>query len=48
MSFKEFSASHETPGKDAAAEKAKEALPANAPTTRPGQKPEVAAPAPKA
>ncbi len=47
MSFKKFSVSHETPGKDAAAEKSKEALPTNAPTTRPGQKPAVGAPAPK-
>ena len=47
MSFKKFSAAQESPRKDAAADKPKEALPANQPTVRPGQKPAEAAPAPK-
>lgn len=47
MSFKKFSAAQETPGKDGSADKVKEALPANEPTTPPDQKPADVAPAPK-
>lgn len=46
--FNKMSASAQvTPDKDGSADKSKEALPADQPTTRPDQKPAEVAPAPK-
>jgi len=39
MSFKKFSSGQNAPGKDGAANKAKETRPAEQPTTQPDQKP---------
>jgi len=44
MSFKNFSSAQDAPGKDGSADKSKEALPAEQPTTQPDQKPAEVAP----
>ncbi len=42
-----FSSAQNAPGKDGSADKPKETSPASQPTSKPGEKPAVVAPAPK-